>query len=138
MYCSGHEAWCICEYVSIILPFFLQGVATSKPRPTATKKSSLFRPTLRQLSGALQPVSANWRMLGIRLGLTYTELGTIRKDRCMDDLLSKWLQKYPNKGWSNIISALRKLDRNDVADRVESQFSSPSSGMAVMGGSEIQ
>ena len=74
-------------------------------------------------------------MLGIRLGLTFTEVGTIRRNKvehCVEDLLSKWQQKYPNKGWSDIISALRKMDRNDVADKLERQYISPSPGVAVM------
>ena len=72
-------------------------------------------------------------MLGIRLGLTFAELGIIRKDKehCMRDLLSKWKQKYPNKGWRDIISALRKMDRNDVADKVKRQYISSSPGIAL-------
>ena len=44
----------------------------------------------------------------------------------MGDLLSTWLQKYPSKGWRDIIGALREMDKNEIADEVEEQYISPS------------
>ena len=102
--------------------------------------TSASQPTLRQLFNALQPVSADWYALGIQLDYDASTLSIIREDnhhkveRCMNDLLSKWLQKYPHKGWKDIIGALRKTDRNDVADEVEIQYISPSPGVAVWEG----
>ena len=39
----------------------------------------------------------------------------------MRDLLSKWQQKHPDKNWSDIVGALREMNRNDVADKIERQ-----------------
>ena len=100
--------------------------------------TSSVQPTLHQLLNALQPVSADWYTLGIQLDCDADTLNVIREnnphkvEHCMRDLLSKWRQKYPKKSWGDIISALRKMDRNDVADKVKRQYISPSAGMAVM------
>ena len=93
--------------------------------------------TLLQLFNALQPVSADWYTLGIQLDYDASTLDIIKEDNhhkvehCLRDMLSKWLQKYPNKGWRDIIGALRKMKRNDVADEIERQYISPSPGAAV-------
>ena len=100
------------------------------------------QPTLHQLFNTLKPVSANWYTLGIKLDYDAGKLAAIEanhqkvEDR-MRDLCSQWLRKYPNKGWSDIVAALREMDRNDVADQVQRLYISPSPSMAVMGGFEI-
>ena len=33
-------------------------------------------------------------------------------------MLEKWQNKYPQKGWSDIIIALREMERNDLANQV--------------------
>ena len=96
--------------------------------------TSSTQPTLRQLLNALQPVSADWHMLGIQLDCDADTLNVIREnnphkvEHCMRDLLNKWRQKCPKQTWSDIISALRKMDRNDIADETERQYISPSAG----------
>ena len=98
------------------------------------------QPTLSQLFNALQPVSADWYTLGIQLDYDASTLDVIREDNhhkvehCMEDLLSSWQQKYPNKGWRDIIGALRKMNRNDIANEIEKQYISPSPGVAVWEG----
>ena len=85
------------------------------------------QPTLPQLFNALQPVSADWYTLGIQLDYDASTLDIIESnhrkvEHCLRDLLSKWLQEYPNKGWRDIIGALRKMKRIDVADEIERQY----------------
>ena len=92
--------------------------------------TSSSQPTLCQLFNVLRPVSADWYTLGIQLNYDASTLNIIESnhrkvEHCLRDLLSKWLQKYPSKGWRDIIGALRKMDRNDVADEVERQYISP-------------
>ena len=102
--------------------------------------TSSSQPTLCQLFNVLQPLSADWYTLGIQLDYDASTLNIIREDNhhkaehCMEDLLSKWLQKYPHKGWGDIIGTLRKMGRNDVGDEVERQYISPSPGVAVWEG----
>ena len=61
-------------------------------------------PNQHQLFNALQPVSADLYLLGIRLDYDAGTLNIIREDNfhkvehCMGDLLSKWLWKYPSRG----------------------------------------
>ena len=86
------------------------------------------KPIPNQLCDALQPVSADWHTLGMQLGYDADKLNVIKENNhrnvedCMKDMLIKWQQKYPNKGWSDIISALRNMDRNDVANEIERQY----------------
>ena len=82
------------------------------------------KPTLRELSGALSKVSADWFMLGIRLDLTANDLRTIEANRphnvgqCMNDMLHKWQSKYPQQGWHDIVRSLREMDKNNIADDI--------------------
>ena len=91
----------------------------------------------RQLFDALQPLSADWYLLGIKLDYSTDELNVIesnhrRVEHCMRDLLSRWQQKYPNKGWSDIVGALREMDRNDIAEELERQHLPPSPGVLLL------
>ena len=112
-------------YVHIIVQLYVYVIlGTSSPQPQ-----------LCQLLEALKPLAADWYTLGIQLGYDADTLNAIRKNNscqvesCICDLLSKWQQKYPDKGWCDIVSALRKMDRNDVAIKVERQYISPSPSM---------
>ena len=88
---------------------------------------------LLQLLDILKPVEAKWYKLGLRLGYAAGTLDAIRADNhhivedCMRDLLTQWRHNYPNKGWSDIVSALRGMGRDDVANDVEEKYLS--SGM---------
>ena len=97
--------------------------------------SAAAKPTLLQLLDVLQdPVSADWYTLGLRLGYDAGKLNIIKESNhhvvedCMRELLTLWLQKYPDKGWSDIAGALREMDRNDVAGEVTRQYILPSPG----------
>ena len=85
----------------------------------------------------MSKVSADWWALGIQLGLTADELRAIRVNnphdvaRCMSDMLDKWLSKYPQQGWLDVVRSLRTMQRNDIADDVASKYcnSTADSGM---------
>ena len=40
----------------------------------------------------------------------------------MRGMLEKWLQKYPERGWDDIVRALEELDRNDIALLVTREY----------------
>ena len=85
------------------------------------------RPTLHQLVSVLSKIAAQWRELGIRLDIDPDVLNTIEansskvEDR-MSAMLEKWLQKYPERGWDDIVRALKELDRNDIALTVTREY----------------
>ena len=86
------------------------------------------RPTLRQLVSVLSKIAHLWFDLGIQLDIDSDILHTIRKskpfqaDDCMKGMLEKWLQKYPERGWDDIVRALTELDRNDIALTVTREY----------------
>ena len=98
--------------------------------------TSPHKPTLRQLLTMLKPVTAEWRVLGVHLCIDAGKLDAIRAanphkvEDCTRDLVNHWLQKYPNKGWRDIVIALREMGRNDVAGEIEKQYI-PSQGTYV-------
>ena len=85
-------------------------------------------PTLLELQDALSEVTANWYTLGLRLDLSTGTLNAIKAtnhekvDDCMNDMLQKWLGKYQERGWSDIITALRSMERNDIANELAMKF----------------
>ena len=91
-------------------------------------KMSSNRPTLRQLVSVLSKIAHLWFDLGIQLDIDSDILHTIRKskpfqaDDCMRGMLEKWLQKYPERGWDDIVRALEELDRNDIALTVTREY----------------
>ena len=84
-----------------------------------------IKPTIKQLSDALSD-KVDWYELGIQLDITPATLNAVREDqptvkRCLVVMLEKWQIKYPNKGWSDIITALREMERDNLADQVVSK-----------------
>ena len=77
---------------------------------------------------ALQPAEVEWYNLGLRLGYGEGTLDAIKEDnnykagKCMRDLVKRWRQNYPRKGWGDMVSALRKIGMNGVADNIERQY----------------
>ena len=86
------------------------------------------RPTLRQLVSVLSKIAHLWFDLGIQLDIDSDIQHTIRKskpfqaDDCMKGMLEKWLQKYPERGWDDLVRALTELDRNDIALTVTREY----------------
>ena len=86
------------------------------------------KPTLCELLGTVSKVSADWYTLGIQLDLAADDLDVIQAnnphnvEHCMKDMLQKWQRKYPQRGWDDVISSLRTMDRNDVAEDIVSKY----------------
>lgn len=77
---------------------------------------------------ALVDVSSEWYGLGLRLGLTTGKLNSIREsrhhdaDKCMMGMVEKWLEVFPNSGWSDVVKALIAMDKNGLALRVAEKY----------------
>ena len=90
-------------------------------------KMSSNRPTLHQLVPVLSNIAAQWRELGIRLDvdpgvLNNIEANSSKVEDRMSTMLDKWLQKYPERGWDDVVRALEELDRNDITLTVTTEY----------------
>ena len=90
---------------------------------------SSIQPTLLELQDALSEVTARWYDLGLRLGLSTGTLDAIQATSrhvaadSMRGMLRTWLEEASEKAcWSDIVTALRALRRNDVADKVAKKY----------------
>ena len=85
-----------------------------------------MRPTLPQLLDVLSD-NVDWYILGVHLDISTGALDAVREEhitveRRLAAMLGKWLNKYPERGWSTIIDVLRKMDDNSTADRITEQY----------------
>ena len=74
-----------------------------------------------------------WKELGLQLGLLYSTLERIERERqlriseCKIDMVSAWLQQQDNvsqKGvpsWNVLRAALKKIGENEMADKIVSE-----------------
>ena len=82
--------------------------------------------TERNLMHALKEV-IDWKLLGLRLKMSTTDLEMIEHDysRLNDQkikLFTLWLKRDPKASWKNILDALKQMELHDVARRVQSEF----------------
>ena len=85
------------------------------------------RPSHSQLVEKLEPVSAQWDRLGIFLGFKQNDLDEIRRDKQDTNLsliamCNKWLERNPSGSWKDIVTALQKIKRLDLADELQKKY----------------
>ena len=85
------------------------------------------QPNLPQLVEELQSIRATWRLFGLFLGIPDDDLEAIDVDkRNVGDklyvLCYKWLQMKPRGTWNDIVKALKKIERLDLAERLEKKY----------------
>ena len=78
------------------------------------------------LSFELKTVT-DWHQLGTCLGLQTDELKQIELDyqgneRRKKEMLDLWLRRKPNAGWRDVVSALKKMEENAVAERIRQNY----------------
>ena len=78
------------------------------------------------LSSELATVT-NWHQLGINLGLPKHELDKIEcdyqgNDRQRLEMLDKWLKQMPSAVWANVVSALKQMGENRVAENIHQKY----------------
>ena len=86
-----------------------------------------IQPNLQQLVKELQSISTKWKLFGVFLGIPNDDLEEIDEDkRNVDDKLDalcyKWLQMKPRGNWKDIMKALKKIKRLDLADKLEEKY----------------
>ena len=95
-----------------------------------TKESvvmSYIQPNLKQLFDELQHVRAKWRLLGLYLDVPNDELDAIDEDKQnLDDKLYAlcciWPHIKPQGTWKDVVKALKKIKRIDLAERLEEKY----------------
>ena len=78
----------------------------------------------------------DWYELGVCLKIPLPTLDAIKEEehtvpRRTLAMLHKWRSKYPNKGWTDVVDALRKMDKNDVANDISVKYCGASTSDAI-------
>ena len=86
----------------------------------------LTRPTTKELTDVLSD-RVDWYELGVQLDISSGTLNAIKEEnstvkRRLIAMLEKWLSKYPERGWSDVVNALRVMERNDVANELVGKY----------------
>ena len=81
--------------------------------------------TVKHLVTACKRVN-DWHTLGIQLDLTTSQLNNIHVtyhahgvDRLKTEMFDVWLKSSPNASWTDLITALRAMDEERVANDIE-------------------
>ena len=86
-----------------------------------------IQPNLQQLVEELQSISTKWKLFGLFLGIPDDDLEAIDVDkRNVGDklyaLCCKWPRIKPRGNWKDIVKALKKIKRLDLAERLEKKY----------------
>ena len=86
--------------------------------------------TVGALSSELITVSADWRTLGLKLGVEEWQLKVVERDHCSckDKLvaaLDKWLKMKTDTSWVDITDALKAMGEFALAMRVKDKYIGP-------------
>ena len=79
-----------------------------------------------QLLELTTPVTDEWEILGVKLGLEVPILNDIRVTHqasgvgvCKTHMFEKWLNKFPEASWDTVINALKEMKYNAAAKVIE-------------------
>ena len=87
--------------------------------------------TVNQLVVAVNTVT-DWHGLGLQLGLAMSQLEQIEQhivcqmqgpSRLMAEMLNVWLKSSPTASWADLITALKAIGQNKVANDVKAAYS---------------
>ena len=69
---------------------------------------------------------SDWFTLGLNLGVPYRLLKEVRSNysveglgACRRETLVLWLQRTPNASWRDVVGALRQMEEDSVAGKIE-------------------
>ena len=85
------------------------------------------QPNLKQLVEELQPIRAKWQTFGLFLGISNDDLEAIEADKKnVEDklyaLCCQWSQLKPRGTWKDVVKALKKIKRLDIAKRLKEKY----------------
>ena len=73
----------------------------------------------------LQDVSTDWELLGLYLGLAEAELNKVKQNKVeirKYKMLAAWLSSTPEASWEDVVSALKIVKQNCVAESIEKKY----------------
>ena len=83
---------------------------------------------VKNLSSELTTIT-NWYLLGLYLNLQTHDLSKIQQDhahhgndRQMLEMLALWLRRTPNATWEDVVSALKQMEENRVAENIRQKY----------------
>ena len=107
------------------------GSVNSEPEVQATVEFGMQATDIlnvKNLSSELTTIT-NWYQLGIYLNLQTHELDKIQQDhahhgndRQMLEMLALWLRRTPNATWQDVVSALKQMEENRVAENIRQKY----------------
>ena len=88
------------------------------------------RPSLREIIdyNIRNEVAVQWYDLGVQLLLDTNVLNIIRQDHstntetCCNEMFNRWLQADRTASWNKLIEALRNIENNQLADRIDREI----------------
>ena len=87
------------------------------------------RPSLRDLMRELRDVEADWRPIGLELGVPKPQLQSIHsthahqgQTQCMMEMLSFWLNYKPAASWNHVVAALRELQKESLVSSLATRY----------------
>ena len=100
--------------------------------------SIAVKPDTATLCNELGSVS-DWHTLGLNLGVKDHELDQIEKShptegcsRWKQETFSLWLRRKSNASWQDVAGALRQMEENTVAERIELKYNDTSKLCSVL------
>ena len=95
-------------------------------RRTRDRLQATDAPKVGDLFSELKTVT-DWHLLGINLGLQTYELLQIERDhqgneRQKREMLDLWLRRTPDAGWKDVVSALKEMKENRVAESIRRNY----------------
>ena len=69
----------------------------------------------------------DWFGLGVHLGMDIAKLKGIERrngdiEECKHDMLQAWIDTEGEPSWYSIVRALRKIQENDLAEKLEKKY----------------
>ena len=90
--------------------------------------SIAVKPDVKTLCNELVSIS-DWRKLGLYFGVQDYELDQIERSRSAEgcdgwkrETFSLWLRRKSNASWRDVAGALRQMEENTVAERIELKY----------------
>ena len=126
-----HQHNCSCYFQKILTFQYIDMYRTSLISSTVSTLLSYIghqycKPRLKELCQYSEDVSECWTYLALQLDLSSEIIKTLdidytrTKDKCFH-MFDKWLERYPDPCWCEIVEALRMVKMSHLATDIEAK-----------------